>query len=150
MTAILANLLSGGLFDFAGKVLDKIFPDPAARAQAQMELVKLQQTGELAHLAAETDLAKGQMAINQVEAASSSLFVSGWRPFCGWVCGFGLAYATILQPFALFVAKLSGSVMAPPEIDTMLLITVLTGMLGLGVQRTYEKQKGITAVEPGH
>jgi hypothetical protein len=36
------------------------------------------------------ELAKGQMEINKVEAASTNLFVSGWRPLLdghvGWVC----------------------------------------------------------------
>ena len=32
------------------------------------------------------ELAKGQLEVNKVEAASKSMFVSGWRPAVGWTC----------------------------------------------------------------
>ena len=32
------------------------------------------------------ELAKGQLEVNKVEAASASLFVAGWRPAVGWSC----------------------------------------------------------------
>lgn len=70
----------GELFDFAGKVVDKLFPNAVDAANAKIELFKLQQSGELARLAAETDLAKGQIDVNKIEAASTSVFVAGWRP----------------------------------------------------------------------
>ena len=60
------------LLDIGGKVLDRVFPDPTQQAAARLELLKLQQSGELTQIA-------GQMEINKVEAASSSVFVSGWR-----------------------------------------------------------------------
>jgi hypothetical protein len=55
--------------------------------------MKLQQSGELAQLA-------GQMDINKTEAASSNVFVSGWRPAIGWVCGAGFAVQFVIGPWA--------------------------------------------------
>lgn len=83
-----------------------------------------------------------QIAVNQEEAKSSSLFVSGWRPYTGWICGNALAYVAIVEPIARFVATLNGYHGAFPAIDTTLTMQVLLGMLGLGYLRTKDKQNG--------
>lgn len=126
------------------KLIDRLWPDPTQRDAAKLELLKMKQTGELAVLAAETDLAKGQIAVNQVEAASASFFVAGWRPFIGWVCGAAFAYHFVLQPFLAFVLDASGHKVELPVFDMGTLSTVLMGMLGLGSLRTYEKINGVT------
>ena len=82
-----------------------------------------------------------QIAVNQEEAKSASLFVSGWRPFTGWVCGSALAYVAIIEPIARFTATLWGYHGAYPVIDTTLTMQVLLGLLGLGYLRTDEKKK---------
>jgi len=129
--------------DIGGKLLDRLWPDPATRDAAKLKLLEMQQTGELAQLTAETELAKGQMAVNAEQAKSTSLFIAGPRPFVMWVCGGALLYATILEPVARFVAavvyKYTG---AFPVIDTSLTLQILLGLLGLGAYRTYEKVKG--------
>ena len=131
----------GSLFEFGSKVLDKVFPDPVKAQEAKIELFKLQQSGELAQLAAETDLGKAQIGVNSVEAASQSIFVAGWRPFIGWVGGFGLAYAAILEPFARFISTVAFSYTgAFPIIDTTITMQILIGILGLGAYRSYDKQ----------
>lgn len=134
----------GAVFDFGSKLLDKFFPDPAQKAAAALELEKMHQTGELAKLAAETDLMKGQLAINQSEAQSTNWLVAGARPAILWVCGFALAYAAILEPFARFIAAViyhyNG---AFPVIDTTLTMQILLGLLGLGGMRSWEKSKGV-------
>lgn len=132
-------LLLGGLFDLANKVFDKIFPDPESKLKAQMEMLKLQQTGELAVLEAETKLALGQMDINKVEAASDSFFKSGWRPSVGWICTFGLAYQIVIRPLLTWVGTNTAGWVAPPALELDTLMTLLFGMLGLGAYRTYEK-----------
>ncbi len=100
------DLLTIGL-----KVVDRVLPDPAAKQAAQLELLKMQQQGDLAQLAADTDLAKGQLAVDQAEAANPNLFVSGWRPFIGWVCGSGLAFQFMVHPV------LVGFGMKLPDLD---------------------------------
>ncbi len=132
-------------FDLGGKLLDKFFPDPTQRDAAKLKLLEMQQTGELARLAADTDLAKGQLAINAAEAASGNAFVSGWRPFIGWVCGAAFAYTLILQPFMVFMCAIYGKTLPQlPNIDTNLLGWALGGILGLGTMRTTEKIKGVS------
>jgi hypothetical protein len=114
------------------EIIKRVWPDPAQQAQAQLELLKLQQSGELAQIT-------GQMEINKVEAASSSLFVSGWRPAIGWVCAGALAYQYLLRPLGSFAARLYG--VEVPEMPTLDagLWELMFGMLGLGGLRTFEK-----------
>jgi len=44
------------LLNVGGKLIDKLIPDPQAKAQAQLELAKLAQSGELQRMANETKL----------------------------------------------------------------------------------------------
>ena len=124
-----------GVFGFLNTLVTRAIPDPTLKAQLQLDLAQAQ-------LAAETDLAKAQAAINQTEAANPSLFVSGWRPFVGWVCGLGLAYAFLIKPIASpLIQKWSGVPMEALDVGTLL--TLLFGMLGLGGMRTVEKLGGV-------
>jgi hypothetical protein len=133
----------GSLFDFGGKIIDRLFPDPDKAQQAKIELFKLQQSGELAQLAAETDLAKGQLAVNTEEAKSSSIFVSGWRPFIGWVCGSAFAMNFVVGPIVTFSAQaFLGKNLPWPTLDFTTIMPVLLGMLGLSGMRSYDKAKG--------
>jgi hypothetical protein len=130
------------LLDIGGKLIDKFFPDPAAAADAKLKLMQMEQNGELAKLAAETDLAKLQIQTNTEEAKTGNVFIAGWRPFIGWICGFSLAYVAILEPIARFVAEVYfGYKGGFPVIDTNLTMQVLLGMLGLAAARTVEKVK---------
>jgi hypothetical protein len=87
-----------------------------------------------------------QIEVNKEEAKSLNVFVAGWRPFVGWVCGTGLAYVAIIEPVARFIAKVAfGYDGEFPAIDTTLTMQVLIGMLGLGALRTTEKVKGAEA-----
>tara|TARA_R100001510_G_C7641826_1_gene199423 strand:+ start:536 stop:913 length:378 start_codon:yes stop_codon:yes gene_type:complete len=79
-----------------------------------------------------------QAEINKVEAQHRSMFVAGWRPFIGWICGFALAYNFIIRDLAIFAF---GMEQVPPALQMEHLMTVLLGMLGLGGMRTYEKLK---------
>jgi hypothetical protein len=74
----------GSIADFAGKVIDKIFPDKTAAEAAKLELFKLQQQGAMQELQNEFQLAMQQGATNIEEAKNGSKFVSGWRPAVGW------------------------------------------------------------------
>lgn len=129
--------------EVGGKLIDRLWPDPEKRDAAKLELLKMQQGGELAQLTADTELAKAQMEINKVEAASSSVFVAGGRPFVIWVCGSAFAYAAIIEPLARFIAAVGfGYHGMFPVIDTNLTMQVLLGVLGLGAMRSYDKKQG--------
>ena len=93
--------------------------------------------------AIKVDLA--QIGVNQEEAKSSSVFVSGWRPFIGWVCGSGLAYVAIVEPIARFTAAMSGYKGPFPAIDTTLTAQVLMALLGMGALRSFDKKNGVAS-----
>lgn len=118
--------------DIGGKLIDRFFPDPAQADAARLQLLQLQQSGELAQMT-------GQMEINKTEAASGSVFTSGWRPYIGWVCGTGLAYQFLFYPVA--VAYLPKIV----QLDMGTLLSLLAGMLGLSGMRTTEKLNGVAS-----
>tara|TARA_R110000765_G_scaffold198031_1_gene303754 strand:- start:13 stop:384 length:372 start_codon:yes stop_codon:yes gene_type:complete len=87
------------------------------------------------------EINKAQIEVNKIEAGSSSLFKSGWRPFVGWTCGVALCYHFVLQPFLMFVFLSIGKPIELPVFDMSTLTTVLFGMLGLGGMRSLEKVK---------
>lgn len=118
--------------DIGGKVIDRLWPNPADAAAAKIELLKLSQSGELA-----------QIAVNQEEARSSSIFVSGWRPFIGWVCGMACAWNWIGLKIVVAITTYLGYRIniAPADLGEMM--PVLMGMLGLGGLRTIEKINGV-------
>jgi hypothetical protein len=120
------------------QLITRLFPDPAQAAAANLELTKMQMSGELAQIT-------GQLDINKVEAASTSVFVSGWRPFVGWVCGFGLGYVAIVEPIARFIATMVGYTGNFPVIDTTITMQVLMGMLGLAGMRSFDKKNGVAS-----
>jgi hypothetical protein len=137
--------LFGSLADLVGKVIDRVIPDPKAKGEALQKLAELQQTGELAKLAADTDLAKGQMKINEIEAASPSVFVSGWRPAIGWTCGAALAMQFIVGPLLLWGSHLVGHPVGIPEMNMAELMPIILGMLGLGTLRTVERMNNVAS-----
>ena len=124
------------VLDISGKLIDRLWPDPIQAASAKLELLKMQQNGDLAQMVAQTD-------INKVEAASSSLFIAGWRPFIGWGCGFAFLYSALFEPFARFVSTVVFSYQGNfPVIDTTLTMQILLGMLGMGALRSFDKKNG--------
>ena len=127
--------------DIGMKLIERLIPNPGEKAAAQLELMRLQQTGELAILTADTQLATGQIEINKVEAANENLFISGARPFILWTCGVAFCYHFVLQPLLAFILTACGHPVDLPEFDMNTLNTILFGILGLGTMRSYEKIK---------
>jgi hypothetical protein len=126
------------------KIIDKVIPDPAQKEAAKLELMKMQQAGDFKLLDIQAASDFNQTEINKVEAASDSLFKSGWRPAIGWICGFALAYHFILQPFLAFVFATLHYDINLPMFNMDALNTLLMGMLGLGGMRSFDKMKGTT------
>lgn len=124
------------LLPMLGEVLDRIIPDKAEAAKARLEM-------EAKLLEAATAQAGQQAAINQVEAANSNVFVSGWRPFIGWVCGAGLAWAFVVAPIASWLLVVSGIRQTLPQLQVEYLMELIVALLGLGGLRTYEKLRGV-------
>lgn len=134
------------LLPMLGPVLDKLvglIPDPNAREKAKAEYM-----AQLLAVFAAAD--QQQNETNKAEAASGSLFVAGWRPFVGWVCGAALAFQYLVRP--LLTAAASAFHMPNfvlPGLDDNLWQLML-GMLGMGGLRTFEKLNGVqsTAIAP--
>jgi len=91
----------------------------------------------------------GQIEVNKVEAAHSSVFVAGWRPFIGWVGGVGLGYTFVLAPFLEILVKTLGYAEPMPVVDSTSLMTLVLAMLGIGAQRSWDKTKGVDTKQIG-
>lgn len=130
-------LLIGPVLEIGKSLLDRFGPeDKAARARAEGEFMRMAAEGELKQVIA-------QLEINAKEAAHPSVWVAGWRPFFGWAGGAGFVYATIAQPLLAWASAIHGWP-APPALNLDLLWVVVTGMLGIGGLRTFEKSKGVS------
>lgn len=119
----------GQVADLAKGVIDRIWPNKTEQEKAE--------------LAAVTALVQGQMQVNQAEAASSSVFVAGWRPFIGWVCGAACAWNWVAFPLTKFALALVGSPVQVSPADLTEMWPLLLCLLGMGALRTTEKIKGV-------
>jgi hypothetical protein len=129
-------LILGPILEVGKTLLDRFVPDPAAKREAEMEMIRMAAEGELKQTIA-------QLEINAREASHASIFVAGWRPAFGWCGAAGFLYATIGQPVLAWVGAIKGWP-APPELNLDLLWVVVTGLLGIGGLRTVEKLKAVT------
>lgn len=120
------------ILGIGSQLIDRLWPDPVQAATAKLELLKMQQSGDLAVIAA-------QSKINEMEAGNASTFVSGWRPFIGWVCGLACAWNWIGISIANTACQLLNHPMTLKAADLSDMMPVLIGMLGLGGLRTIEK-----------
>ena len=125
----ISKVFGGGValpVEAVGNALDKLFTSDEELAQAEAVMEKLrQQPGAL------------QVELNKIEAQHRSVFVAGWRPYIGWVCGTGLAFTFLVNPVIQWYTGKPGPVL-PSEIMTELVIA----LLGLGALRTAEKFAG--------
>jgi hypothetical protein len=121
------------------QLFDKIIPDPQARANAKLALTQAENSAALQQLQLDLQAMQMQSDIDRQEAANNNLFIAGWRPFIGWVCGAAFAYHFIFQPLITYIMAACGHTFTLPTFDMQELSTVLMGMLGLGGLRTIEK-----------
>ncbi|CAH9016101.1 putative Holin of 3TMs, for gene-transfer release [Vibrio phage 282E43-1] len=136
--------------NFGSTLLDKFIDDPEAKAAHTLKMAKLAQDGNLAELNAYVTQVAGQLNVNAAEAKHDNIFVAGWRPFIGWVGGGAMAYQFIVYPFLIWlwaIASALGWVPSgaepPPVLETGALFSIVTGMLGVGGMRSYDKAKGV-------
>ena len=126
--------LMSTLFPLIEKIVARI-PDPALREKASLEM-------QAQLLQASIEESKGQLAVNAAEATNSSVFVSGWRPFIGWMGGASLLYKFLLHPILSWVLLLIGITTPLPAPDTEALMALVTAMLGVTAARSFDKWKG--------
>lgn len=137
-----------GLDDIIGAGLDiinKFIPDPQAKALAAYQMAQLKQQDEFKQLDVQIQQIQAQTDTNKAEAASTSIFVAGWRPFIGWICGAGCGWNWIGLPIATFTATAVGHPITIAPADLSQMLPLLMGMLGMGAMRTVEKLNGINS-----
>ncbi len=130
------------LVPFIGPLVDKLvglIPDPATREKAKMEALVQMQAQQDDMIKAFLASDQAQSLVNAEEAKNSNLFVSGWRPFLGWVFGSSFAWVFVVQPILMFGFKAFGHPVDLPTLDLSQMMPLVTGMLGLAGMRTYEK-----------
>ena len=142
MKKIAGSILGGGIKEVAEGVTDLAIglrsaitgeTDPRKKAELEELLLK-----------ADILQRKSQTTINRLEAGHISVFVAGWRPFIGWICGLGLAYNFIAHPLIVWGVQIAGvEGVTPPALAIGELMPLLMALLGLGGLRTYEKLKGV-------
>jgi len=105
----------GAILSIGEKLIDKFFPDPEQEAKAQLELLQMQQNGELAQINA--DIAEQQELTKrqQADMASDSWLSKNIRP---------------LSLIALFVAYIVFALMSAFDMDTNESYTMLLGQWG--------------------
>ena len=125
----LTKMIGGSLAETAkgvADVVDKFVETPDEKAAFKTVMAKLAQEPGLA-----------QVELNKIGAAHRSIFVAGWRPFIGWICGLGLAFAFLINPLIQWWAGIEG-----PELPLDIMMELIIGMLGLAGLRTVEKMTG--------
>lgn len=141
MILLKSKMIESLLKPLIGPLLDKaldLIPNENERSRAKEKL-----EGDILSMVARAD--SEQAKINQVEAAHKSIFVAGWRPFIGWVCGISIAWSFLVYPimdWALVV--LDTQVRELPKLDTDQLYQLVLAMLGMGGLRTFEKIKKVS------
>lgn len=124
----IVDAVTGAFSGIIKPILDKWIPDANERLEAEQAIWKAAQSVTLA-----------QIEVNKIEAGSQSVFVAGWRPAIGWVCGGSLAYHYVLQQLLAFIFSAAGHPVALPDLDISELMVLLCGMLGLGAMRSFDK-----------
>ena len=146
-----ADLMSGGvegLAKGAGQLVKDIRTAVTGKeplsAEMQAAILARADAMEAAALSMEAQAAQGQIDLNKIDAQSGSMFKGGWRPAAGWVCVIGLGYTFLLRPVLPWVVSVTGMAEVPelPPIETMDLMVLLSGMLGLGGMRSFERARG--------
>lgn len=117
--------------DLVTSVVGRIWPDASEAEKNKLAFA-------LASMQTQTDT-------NKAEAASPSIFVAGWRPFVGWVCGASFASQFVAGPLITWGSAVVGHPVAFPTLDIATMMPLLFGLLGLGGMRTAEKINGVNA-----
>lgn len=131
----------GGLFDMGLRLIDRVFPDPAQKAQAQLELLKMQQEGDLKDM-------QVRLSAILAEAQSADPWTSRARPSFLYVmylmilAAFPVGVLQIFRPevVPIFTAGVQGWLAAIPD---ELWWLFGAGYLGYTGARSLEKRKGM-------
>jgi hypothetical protein len=132
------TLFSGGdVIKEIGDSVDKIFTSDEERLELKNEFSKAELGFEAKYMDLVSKQNIAQTEVNKVEASSGAFFQSGWRPAIGWIGVAALAYKFVIYPLLLWMPNI-----APPNpIDSDILFSMVTGMLGIAGMRSFDKLK---------
>ena len=130
---VLGKLFGGKTIEAVGNIVDELYTSEEERQQAKLAIQKV-----------EAKLKEKQLDINKAEATHRSIFVSGWRPFLGWISGLSIGYVYLFQPILDMILQMFQVQVDWVQLDLGQLMPLVLGMLGLGGLRSFEKAKGLT------
>ena len=130
---VLSKIFGGDTLKTVGTVIDDLHFSGEEKEKLKLQMKEI-----------DAKLKEKQLDINKVEAGHRSIFVSGWRPFLGWVSGLSIGYVYLFQPLLDMILQMFGVEVDWVVLDLGQLMPLILGMLGLGGLRSFEKAKGLT------
>jgi len=130
---VLGKIFGGDTLKTVGTVIDDLHFSGEEKEKLKLQMKEI-----------DAKLKEKQLDINKVEAGHRSIFVSGWRPFLGWVSGLSIGYVYLFQPLLDMILQMFGVEVDWVVLDLGQLMPLILGMLGLGGLRSFEKAKGLT------
>ena len=130
---MLGKLFGGDTIKAVGNVIDDMHFSGEEKEKLKLQMKEI-----------DAKLKEKQLDINKAEASHRSVFVSGWRPFLGWVSGLSIGYVYLFQPILDMVLQMFQVQVDWVQLDLGQLMPLVLGMLGLGGLRSFEKAKGLT------
>ena len=136
---VLGKIFGGDTIKTIGNVVDDMHFSGEEKEKLKIQMKEI-----------DARLQEKQMAINLADAQSTAGGLSGfmqrsWRPLIGMSAAIAIFWEFVLSKFILFfLGVFHYEVINIPQLDTGVLMTLVTSLLGLGTLRTFEKSKGLT------
>jgi hypothetical protein len=130
---MLGKLFGGDTIKAVGNVIDDMHFSGEEKEKLKLQMKEI-----------DAKLQEKQLDINKAEASHRSVFVSGWRPFLGWVSGLSIGYVYLFQPILDMILQMFQVQVDWVQLDLGQLMPLVLGMLGLGGLRTFEKARNLT------
>ena len=130
---MLGKLFGGDTIKAVGNVIDDMHFSGEEKEKLKLQMKEI-----------DAKLQEKQLDINKAEATHRSIFVSGWRPFLGWISGLSIGYVYLFQPILDMILQMFQVQVDWVQLDLGQLMPLVLGMLGLGGLRSFEKAKGLT------
>ena len=127
---MLGKLFGGDTIKAVGNVIDDMHFSGEEKEKLKLQMKEI-----------DAKLKEKQLDINKAEASHRSVFVSGWRPFLGWVSGLSIGYVYLFQPILDMILQMFQVQVDWVQLDLGQLMPLVLGMLGLGGMRSFEKVK---------
>tara|TARA_R100000278_G_scaffold122193_1_gene107754 strand:+ start:1060 stop:1455 length:396 start_codon:yes stop_codon:yes gene_type:complete len=130
---MLGKIFGGDTLKTVGTVIDDLHFSGEEKEKLKLQMKEI-----------DAKLKEKQLDINKIEAGHRSVFVSGWRPFLGWISGLSIGYVYLFQPLFDMILQMFDVRIDWVVLDLGQLMPLVLGMLGLGGLRSFEKAKGLT------